>query len=177
MNNVSEIIRQIETGKTYLIQEEPRGPSQLIEVQVTANGLSEIEFPTIPNLQNNTQQNIVIKAMRVIPAEVLVAGPLSGAGTAPLTELVKMSLNIYCEGWLKAQNIPMLTLVDTFIEGTGIPYRNRTMQFANWQSVTWEKTKLEYSNGQFSAGAPYTVLLEVEYVKYNQNGIQIIGPS
>lgn len=164
-------------NRTYLVQEEPRGPSQLIEINVTANGLSDIPLPSVPNLRSDVEQTIIIKAMRIIPADVLVAGPLSGNATAPLGELQKISLSLYCEGWLKGQNIPVCTLIDTFVEGSGVPYRDRTMQFANWQSVIWEKTNLVFSNGTVSAGAPYTVLLEVEYVKLNGKFEEIVGPS
>lgn len=171
-----ERVREL-NNRTFLVQEEPRGPSQLIEIQVLTNGQSSVPFPTVPNLTNDTVQNIVIKAIRVIPVEVLATGPIKGSATAPLAELQKMSLSIYCEGWLKGQNIPMLTMVDTFIEGSGVPYRDRTMQFNNWQSVTWEKTELVYGNGTSSAGAPYTVLVEVEYMKLNKNGMEIVGPK
>lgn len=163
--------------RTWLVQEEPRGPSQLIEIPVNTNGLSQVpQFPTIPNLQSDTKVNIITKAIRIIPATVLTNGPTTGAVTCPLTELQKISFNIYCEGWLKAQNIPLLTLVDTFTEGSGIPYRDRTMQFNNWERIMWEKCTLVYSNGTVSVGAPYVIVMDVEYLKLNDKYEEIVGP-
>jgi len=168
-------IMQIE--RMVLVQEEPRGPSQLIEIPVITNGLGQIQIPQLQNLQNDTDQKVIIKAMRCIPPTVLTNAPNSGNAVAPLTELQKISLVLYCEGWIKGQNIPILTLVDTFTEGSGIPYRNRSVQLSNWQNIDWNKSFLQYSNGTVTAGVPYTVLLEVEYVKLDKSGNVIIGPS
>lgn len=173
-----ETLRMNEDQRTWLVQEAPRGPSQLIEIQVLNNGLSQVpQFPTVPNLQSDVDKTIITKAIRIIPAEVLAFGPTSGNPTAPLTELEKLSFSIYCEGWLKAQNIPLLTLVDVFIEGSGVPYRNRTMQFNNWVRIMWEKCVLQYSNNTASVGAPYCIVMEVEYLRLDKNGKEIIGPA
>jgi hypothetical protein len=177
MNNERKLARQYINGKTFLVQEEPRGPSQTIEIPVATNGLSVVSFPDIANLRNDTSQIIIIKAIRLITPPLLNNAPTSGQPLSPLTEMQKISLDIYCEGWIKAKSIPLLTLVDTFTEGSGIPYRDRTMQFANWERVDWNKSQLVYSNGNVSAGTPYTVLLEVEYVKLNPDGSELIGPN
>ena len=112
-------------NRTFLVQEEPRGPSQLIEIPVTANGISQINFPDVPNLRNMIDQSVIIKAIRCIPDTVLARGPLQGNVNATLTELQKISVVIYCEGWQKGQNIPILSLVDTFTEGSGIPWKDQ----------------------------------------------------
>lgn len=175
---MQKVIRTQFDEKIYLIQEEPRGPSQLIEIPVTANGQTQVNFPDVPNLRNQQDQTVIIKAMRLITDTVLTNAPKGGQVTAPLAELQKISLVIYAEGWEKGLNIPVLTLNDTFTEAAGIPWRDRTMQFANWENVDWQKSFLKYSNGTVSASQPYAVLLEVEYVKINHNnGKEIIGPS
>lgn len=169
MNNLDE--------RLYLIQEEPRGPSMLIEVPITANGLTNVQFPDVPELRNQTDQTIVIKAIRVIPPAVLTNGPLSGNAVAPITELVKQTLIIYSQGWEKGKNIPMGSLIDIFVEGTGTPWKNRSTQLANWRNVDWNKSQLRFANGTVSAGTPYSVILEVEYIKLNKEGEEIVGPS
>lgn len=172
-----KITRQIYNNKVFLVQEEPRGPSQTIEINVTTNGISQVAFPDVPELRNQIDQAVIIKALRCIPDSVLTNAPVSGFAVAPLTELQKISLILYCEGWQKGKNIPILTLVDTFTEASGIPWKDRTTQLANWENVDWNKSTLQFSNGQVSAGQPYTVLLEVEFVKINKNGDEIVGPD
>lgn len=160
----------------YMLQDEPRGPSQIIEVPVTAAATAKIVLPVIQNLQNQVDVNVILKALRVIPPTVLAIAPTVGGANAPLTELQKMSLVLYSEEWEKGQLIPLLTLVDTFTEGSGIPWRTRTTRFDSWRNVNWGKSFIQFSSGTLPVGAPYTVVLEAEYQKFNEFGIEIVGP-
>lgn len=160
-----------------LVQDEPRGPSQLVEVVVPVNGRGSVVFPDIQQLRSLTTQRIVIKAMRVITDDVLTNGPLTGNPTAPVAELQKMSLIIYCEGWQKAQYLPILTLNDMAQPTSAASHRYHQTRFNNWENVDWSKTLLQFSNGTVSAGAPYVVLIDVEYIKLDASGKEIIGPS
>src|SRR5882672_4256197 len=153
------------TERIILVQEEPRGPSQLIEIPVPAQVISKLLLPDIQQLRSQVGQIIIIKALRVIPDVVLVTAPTIGGPNAPLTELQKLSLVLYCEGWEKGQLIPLLTLVDTFTEASGVPWKSRTTRFDNWKNVDWSKSFLQWSNGTPSSGTAYSVILEAEYVK------------
>lgn len=164
------------TSQMLLIQEEPRGASQLIEIPVAGN-LTKVVIPVIQQLQNNTDQVIIIKALRLITADVLTNAPTLGGINAPTTELQKMALTIYAEGWEKGQLIPVLTLNDMFTEGSGTPTRFKTTKFDNWQNVDWNKSFLQFANGTVPVGAPYNVIFEAEYVRLNKQGQVIIGPS
>lgn len=159
-----------------LVQEEPRGASQLIEIPVSG-ALTKVVIPVVQQLQNNTSQIIVIKALRLITVDVLTNAPTLGGVNAPTTELQKMTLTLYCEGWEKGQLIPILSLNDTFAEGTGTPTRFKTTRFDNWQNVDWNKSFIQFANGTVPVGGPYNVILEAEYVRLNKNGQVIVGPS
>lgn len=160
-----------------LVQEEPRGPSELIEVPVTANGLSRVNLPDVQQLRSTVEETVVLKALRLITPKVLSNGPITGRVTATLAESVKISLVIYCEGWEKGHLIPLLTLNDNFdsdaTAATTIPFRAKTTRFDDWKNVDWAKSFLQFSNGTVSANTPYVVLLEAEYVKYNSKGKRI----
>lgn len=160
-----------------LVQEEPRGPSQLIEIPVPALAVQRVQIPDIQQLRSQVGQTIIIKALRLIPASILTNAPTVGGINAPLTELVKISLVLYCEGWEKGQLIPILTLCDTFTEASGVPFRPHTTMFDNWKNVDWSKSYLQYSNGTPSSGVAYTVVLEAEYVKLDAQNQEIVGPS
>jgi hypothetical protein len=168
--------------KLILVMEEPRGPSQLVEVPVTIAGSQKVQLPDVQQLRSYINQDIVVKAIRLISAKVLANAPIGGQANATLAELRKISLVIYCEGWEKAQLIPILSLNDMAdadsANATTIPYRNRTTRFDDWRNVDWSKSFLQYSNGSGgAAGVPYAVILEVEYQKFNPQGIPIVGPS
>lgn len=161
--------------KMILVTEEPRGASQLIEVPVTANGLGKVQLPVVQQLQNDTTQKVIIKAIRVVPVSVLSNAPTQGGANAPLTELVKMTLTLYSQGWEKGQLIPVASLIDVFIEGSGTPWKAKTARLDDWTNVDWNKSFLQFANGTVSAGAAYTVIFEVEYQRLDMNGQPMNG--
>lgn len=163
--------------RIILVQEEPRGPSQLIEIPVT-NGKGKVTFPDVQQLRSQANQVIVIKAIRLITIDLLTNGVITGFVNAPIAELQKMSLVIYCEGWEKAQYLPILELNDTTVPGGTAPHRYHQTRFNNWQNVDWSKTFIQFSNGTTSSTDDgYVVMLDVEYIKLDASNSEIIGPS
>lgn len=160
--------------KLIFVQEAPRDASQLIEVPVNTNGVQRVNFPDVQQLRSLVNQEIIIKEIRLITVDVLTNGPITGFATSPVSEQQKLSLTIYCEGWEKAQNLPILVLND--MQNTA-PHRYNGTRFNNWANVDWSKTYLQFSNGTVSAGAPYCVMFDVVYLKLDKSGNEIIGPS
>jgi len=162
---------------TVVFRSEPRGPSQLVEVDVTTAGRQRVPFPDISQLRSTPDMRVVIKAIRLITEEVLVRSIVSGNVTAPIAELQKISLVIYCEGWEKAQNIPILTLNDMALPGGNIPHNYQQTNFNDWVNVSWDKCYLQYANGTLTANTPYTVMLDVQYERFDAQGNLVVGPS
>lgn len=160
--------------KLIFVQEAPRGPSQLIEIPVTVNGVQRVNFPDVQQLRSLVNQRIIVKEMRLITVDTLTNAPIGGQVTAPTAELQKMTLVIYCEGWEKAQLMPIMILND--VENTA-PHRFSPTRFNNWANVDWSKSFIQYSNGTVSAGVPYAVMIDVVYEKLDASGKEIIGPS
>lgn len=152
-------------AQMILVQEEPRGASQLIEIVVNAVGRAVVPFPDVPELRNTEDQTIIVKGLRLITPDVMPIAPIQGGANAPLTELQKMVLILYSQQWEKGEYIPVLTFNDTFTEGSGTPWRTRTTKLDNWKAVDWPKCKILFANGTSSVGAPYTVVMEVEYIR------------
>jgi hypothetical protein len=165
----------MDNARILLVQEAPRGPSTTIEVAI-APGISSVAFNVEQDLISNTTQNVIITSLRLVTAPELAFATVSGLVNAPLTECQKVSALVYAEGWNKGFNIPVLSLNNVFTEGSGFPFRDRTQKLANWKDVVWNKTQLIFSNGQPSVGT-YSFIFEVEYVRYDAKGVEIIGPS
>lgn len=163
--------------QTVIVQEEPRGPSVLIEVNVPINGQQRVAFPDISQLRSTIDQRIIIKCLRLVPPEILTNGIISANATAPVTELQKLSITIYAEGWEKGQTIPILTFNDYVFATGSAPYRFNSTRFSDWVNVDWPKSYLQYANGTVSAGAPYVVLLDCEYERLNAQNNIIVGAS
>lgn len=154
-----------------LIQQEPRGPSELVEVAIPTTAGSRVNFPDIPQLRSQPDQDVIIKAVRVITDQVLTTGPSLGLTNAPKAELQKIAVVFYSEGWEKGHLIPALTLNDmaNFDTTTPIPFKQGgTTYFDNWKNVDWPKSYLQFAAAP--ASTPYEVILEVEYVRLNKNG-------
>ena len=149
----------------YLVQESPRIASELIEVSVSS-GATRVSLPDVPQLRNQGDQVVVITALRLVTNKVLSKGPVTGTSTMTLTDYVKCSLVLYSNGWEKGHLIPLLTLNDV-VDGdstaaTTIPYRYTATRLDNWVNVDWNKSYIQFSNGQSASGAS-VVILEVEY--------------
>ena len=162
-----------------LVQEEPRGASQLLECPVTI-GATKQRLPDNNQLRSQQGQTIVIKGMRLITNKVLANAVNFALPNAILTDLMNMVLVLYCEGWERAQMIPLLTMNDMAdadaTAGTTIPYRNKATKFDNWRNVDWAKSFFQFANGT-AATTDFAVIFDVEYVKLDDAGMQIIGPS
>jgi len=172
----NNIIKQPEL---ILVTEEPRGPSQLIEIQVTT-ATSPIKWPSTDELISDDVVTIILKGMRLITDKVLAIAP-SGAINAPLAELVNISIIIQAEGWIKGQTIPILTLNDMAdadaTAATTIPYRAKpTTKFNSWRRVEWNKCLLVWSAGT-APTPPFSVCMEIEYERLNTKGGIIYGPA
>lgn len=161
-----------------LVQNEPRGPSCLVQTPVIT-GDQSVNLPDVQQLRSTPDKNIVIKIIRLIPATVASFPATVGGGgpNAPIAELKKIYLVIYCEGWEKGYLIPIITLIDTRSnDAATIPNRYGSTRFSDWRNVDWSKSRLQFANGQAAAGGPYTVILEVEYEQFNaQNQIIKVG--
>lgn len=164
-------------SQQVIVQAEPRGPSVLIEVNVQTNGQQRVPFPDISQLRSTAYQAIVIKGFRLIPPEVLTNGIISSNTTAPTSELQKMSVTFYAEGWEKGQTIPIMTFNDFHFATGSTPFRFNPTKLDNWVNLDFPKSYIQFANGTVSAGAPYVVLLDCEYIRLDAQGQLIQGPS
>lgn len=163
--------------RIILVQEEPRPASQLVEIPVTANGKQRVAMPDVQQLRALSTQGVVIKAIRLITLDVLTGGMITGLANAPLAELQKMAFVFYMQGWERAQYIPALVLNDVSTPGGTFPHRYHNTRVDDWQNVDWSKSYIQYAAGTLSENAPYVVMLDVEYVKIDPQGNEIVGPS
>jgi hypothetical protein len=164
-----------------LIQEQPRGASQTVEIPIAAAS-ADINFPDIPELRSDAEFRVIIKGIRHITNKVLTNGPVTGVVNTPRVDMVKISLQLYSEGWLRGYNIPLLTLNDMAdadsAVATTIPYRTKATRFDDWQ-ISWNKSKVHFSPGTTAAGASVLVL-EIEYERYrlsNGSWVLVTGPA
>lgn len=162
-----------------LVQEEPLGPGLLIEIPVTGTG-QKVKLPDVQQLRSQEGQTIIIKGIRLITAKVLANAVSLQLANATRAQLINCTLTIYSQGWLKRENIPILCFNDMVdadsAVGTTIPYVNKAVKLNDFRNVDWAQSYLLFANG-FTPTPSYAVLLLVDYIKLNANGVAIEGPS
>lgn len=166
-----------------LVQEEPRGASQTVEIPLTA-GQGDINFPDIPELRSDSELKVIIKGIRHVSPKVSARGPVTGTANTPLADLPNIFLQLYSDQWLKGYNIPLLVLNDMAdadaTTATTIPYRNQATKFADWK-ISWNKSKVHFAPGTVASGNT-VLILEIEYERfiYNNDSKQwelVLGPA
>lgn len=157
-------------SKTILVQEQPMVATELIEIPV-ASGATRATIPDVPQLRNQGDQVVILKAIRLITAKVLSTGPVTGTTNMALVDLIKCSLVLYSSGWEKMHLLPLLVMNDMAdsdaTTASTLPYRFNPTKLADWQNVDWNKSYIQFANGT-SASAARVVILQVEYVRYQK---------
>ena len=146
----------------------PMIATELVEISITS-GASVIAIPDQPQLRNQGDEIIIIKAVRLITSKVLANGVTIAGANMPLSDLQNAVLVLYAEGWEKGHYIPLLTLNDVAdsdsTAATTIPFVQNPVQFADWKNVDWNKSKIQYCNGQ-TASISGVLMLQVQYQKF-----------
>lgn len=164
-------------NQLILVQEEPRGPSELVEVEIDSATKQRFPFPDVEQLRNQEGQRVVIKGLRLITADTLTTGILTGQPNAATTELQKMTLVLYSDGWEKMHTMPVLIANDMAVPGGNTPHRYAAVKLDNWQGVQWQKCYIQFANGTLPVNPPYVVMFDVDYIKLDKNNQPINGPS
>jgi hypothetical protein len=162
---------------TLLIKEQPVNNWTMVEVPVTANGLTKVAIPDQPMLKSYSDHHVVIRSIRNISAKVLTNAPLSGNAVAARAEQIKATLVLYCSGWEKEQYIPLLMLNPVAdadaTTATTIPYMFQALEFEDLKDVDWTKSYVQFSNGTVSASSPYSFLFGINYLILDNNSRSI----
>ena len=162
-----------------LVQQEPLGPWQLIEVLVETAGTQKVMLPDLQQLRSMVGQDIIVKGISLVTDKVLTHAMNIDAVNAPLAELQKMTLVLFSERWQRGQMMPVL-MMNPMADGdsavaTTIPYNNTPTKLDSWKNVDWPQSFLLYGNGTGgAANVPYVVMFRVDYVKLNAKGQPIL---
>lgn len=145
-----------------------QGPFEIVEIKITT-ATQTVNFPDVPQLRNDANQAITIKAIEVVTDNVLTNSISDNTlVTAPVTELVKATLILYDDRWNKIYLMPLLFLNDVQSEwGNFIPFQQKIREFNDLRRVDWNKSQISF----VAAPTPsYSIMLGVSYER------QILDP-
>jgi len=160
-----------------LIQSQPVNNYTTVEIPVTSNGLTRIAIPDQLMLKSYPGHQVVIKAIELLTVKIITRAMINAMANAPLAEVVKAALVLYCEGWEKVQYIPLARLNPAYdsdgTAATTFPFMQSVQTFENLRSVDWTKSYIQYGNGAVSANSPYAFILGTQYMILNEQGAEI----
>jgi hypothetical protein len=141
---------------------------ELIELIITANfGATRQNFPDIPQLRDDTTQDIIVRAMESFSVDVMPNSP-QGNAVATMAQLQNAFLTLYIEGEESVRQIFLPRLCNTAQAlSTGL------MKWQNYPTdtedlkVDWNKSYIQFAQPPNTGGAnaQFSIMLGVEYKK------------
>lgn len=138
---------------------------QMVELLIPANsGASKFAYPDIPQLRDDTTQDIIITGLQLYTIESCPLSP-SGNVVATTAQLINLFLTLYIEGEESVMQVPVLNMQNIFG-----PTATGTSQ-QTFERLATDYLKVDWNKSYYSVGAPYgnntafTVLLSVYYKK------------
>lgn len=138
---------------------------ELIELLVPANyTATELQIPDIPNLRDDTTQDIIVVGLETYAAETMPNAP-SGNPVAAMSDLQNIYLTLYIEEEESVRNLPMPRLQPIWqsLQTGTLQGGQATLALENLK-VTWNKSFLKFGEAPADNDA-FTVLLCVWYKK------------
>lgn len=127
----------------------PLRRSELIELIITAGSqATRWNFPDIPQLRDDTTQDILIRSIRSYSISTM---PLAPSGNVVATEVqVKNAfLVLYVQNEESIHWIPLVDLLNTFQQGAG------ATTFANFEEQQLDNIKVDWNKSYVQLAAPF----------------------
>lgn len=141
---------------------------ELIEQIIPANSTgTKFDFPDIPQLRDDTDQEIVIRGIEVFSVENMPLSP-NGNAVSTTAQLLNTFLVLYIDNEESVKWIPLIRLQHVFQAlATGTSQQTFEEFAFDDVKVNWNKSYLwaaaPYSGGTFTQ---FSVILGVEYKKF-----------
>jgi hypothetical protein len=141
---------------------------ELVELQIGAGSTgSKFEYPDIPDLRDDTEQDIIICGLETWSIDAMPLSP-SGIPVATMDQLQNSFLTLYVDQEQSINEVPLVRLLSTQQSLTSGPMQwvGYPFELANLK-VNWNKSFIQaaesYSTG--GANAEFSIMLGVWYKK------------
>lgn len=141
---------------------------ELIELIVTANlGATRQNFPDIPQLRDDTTQDIIVRALESFS---ILSMPLSPQGNpvASVVQLQNAFLILYIDGEESVRQIPLQRLCNTaaILATSAQQWQNYPTDTEDLK-VDWNKSYIQFAQPPNTGGAnaQFSIMVGVEYKK------------
>ncbi len=131
-----------------------------IELVIPTGAPTKVMFADLPNLRNQTDQNVIVKDIEIFTATVMPTSP-NGVTVSPIAEMKKAVLVLYNNGEESIFRVPLLKFNRT--NDFANPFQEQFDSFDDLRNVDWSKSYVLFSSAP--ANTPYVFLLGVSYLK------------
>lgn len=136
--------------------------TELVELIIDAGTTaSRFPYPDIPQLRDDTTQDIIITGLRTYSVENM-PNSANGNAVATTAQLTNSFLTLYIEGEESVRRLPLIDLLNNFQNGSNTVIAGFLPQELEFLKVDWNKSYIE-------AGLPYdnedqfSIMLRVDY--------------
>lgn len=137
---------------------------ELIELKIeNPNGPSQFSFLDIPDLRDDTTQDIIITGLETYTVENM---PLTAEGnlTPTTAQLLNSFLVLYIDGEESVYRLPLVRLLPVFANGVATVRSNfEELDLENLR-IVWNKSYIQLSI-PFVGAAPFSYVVGVRYKK------------
>ena len=156
---------------------EPIKRFELIELQVPPNSLGRVGFSqAIPQLQNQPDQIIYIKAIRIYTITSYANSQQTNSIPGfPVADIPKACLTLYVDGNESIKTFPLVELIN--VNDHAGPYLEIPLWFDNLQNVSFDKSYVSFSSA--SDNALYVIPLGIIYTRFmkSASGVATTSPT
>lgn len=136
---------------------------ELVEIVIPANATGKINFPSVPMLRNQSDQEIIIKGIETFLVTAYAKSQInqSVVGMAA-TELPKIVLALYVNGEENIHYIPLARL-NNIRDAASNPYSEELAMFDNLSNVDLDKSYVQFNSA--ASATTYVIPFGFTYLK------------
>lgn len=148
---------------------------ELVELIVPAGTTGgRLPYPDIPNLRDDTTQDIIICSLESFTIEAMPLTP-NGNVVATTAQLLNCFLVLYIEGEESVHWLPLIKLQNVFQAlATGTSQAEFEHQETDYLKVDWNKSYIQFGTPP-NPGANFSIMLGVAYKKLPPGGWAMIS--
>lgn len=138
---------------------------ELVELTIPANSTNRVNFQSIPQLRNQSDQQITIKKIEIYPASVYANSQVTNSIPGmPSTELPKAALVLYVNGEESVRLIPLSRLAS--VDDNSSPFAWQPFELDDLTNVDFDKSYVQFNAA--AAATTYVIPFGISYLRMSK---------
>lgn len=135
---------------------------ELVELTVPGSSTGRINFQSVPQLRNQSNQQITIKSIEVYDASIYAKSQVNNSVAGmPVAEVAKAVLVLYVNGEESVRMVPLARLMPVNVAGSSSNYQK--LEFEDLGNVDLDKSYVQFN--QASNSTIYVIPFGISYLR------------